>query len=1182
MHLKTTIASLTACFTALLLSPFSGQAREASSGTGNSPLLFIENKGQIIDQNQKYRSDIDFTLAGKNVNVFIGNGQIHYQWSKQEKSLAELFEKFQGRDNVKMPTGTGKTEVYRLDATLVGAKMSKPVISDVQQYYENYYLSHCPEGISAHSFKKVTYQNVYPGIDWVIYIKDNSLKYDFVVRKGANPSNIKIQYSGASDMQLNDGALTVTTPFGAITEHKPYSYDAATKAEIPTSYTLNGNVLSFNLPAQNSDMVIDPTIGWATYYGLPSETLAGGIAANATGHGYLSGVTSNQTGITSLSGPPHQYTYGGGSTDAYIIKFNADGSRSWATYFGGGGFEQVFDAVCDNNGNFYLAGSTTSTADIAYFGHQGSFNGIADAFVAKFNSGGTRIWSSYYGGTDIDQANTVACDKLGNVYLGGFTASTSSIASTGAYQTSAGSSFLVKFNSSGTRQWGTYYGSTTGINYLNDATTDSTGNVYIVGVTDNQSLSSTNVHQATHAGATDGYVTKFNTSGQRVWCTYYGGTGSDEVKTVACDIYNNAYIGGVTYSGGGIASTGAFQTTFISSSCFGPSPCSDGFIAKLNASTSQRQWGTYFGGSGKDEIYSLHAGPERKLYVCGGTTSASGIATAGNYQTTFGGAAPLGGDGDAFLVKFDFDGKRQWGTYYGGPMNESTTKMAVGGGKIYIGGLTKSESGIYVAPGYQNYLPSPSPPPFQNTAFFAQFEADTAVYLHTQFKDTITCLTDTFHLSYGLTNNFRSGNNFTVQMSDPNGSFATPRNINVVTTNTAGSIKYWIPDTFSVGTGYRIRIISSDFADTTYDNGVNIRVSAYPKPGPVAIFPICANGTLQLNDTGTSPGSTIFQWSGPGGFSVGGSSYNRPNVQITDSGYYVLTADNYGCVRKDSVHVLIYSKPAKPNVQTNSPICVSDTLKVWATTSTPGVTEYNWAFYQGGVLVSYNAFADADSVIPNATQADTGMYVLVALAGGCPSDPDTVKVAVDPKTAPTVQIGANPGVNIGPWVQVTFSVTGFSNAGSNPTYQWSKNGTDIPNATNNTYTGTTGADLQTGDTICVRMTSSALCPIPNTATNCMIVNIDLGVNNLPGVGDIQLFPNPNNGNFVLKGQVSTNEKIKAEILNVTGQTVYRTTINPIGTNINSPMNVSDLPQGVYQLQLKSNEKVSVLRFSVTK
>src|SRR5690606_10018625 len=99
---------------------------------------------------------------------------------------------------------------------------AKPIAENKQEYYERYYTGRSGnEGLVAHSYKKITYQNIYPNIDWVLYIRENQLKYDFVIRPGGNPKHIQLKYEGATALNLQNDALTAVTPYGSITEAAP-------------------------------------------------------------------------------------------------------------------------------------------------------------------------------------------------------------------------------------------------------------------------------------------------------------------------------------------------------------------------------------------------------------------------------------------------------------------------------------------------------------------------------------------------------------------------------------------------------------------------------------------------------------------------------------------------------------------------------------------------------------------------------------------------------------------------------------------------------------------------------------------------------------------------------------------------------------------------------------------------
>src|ERR1044072_1813570 len=208
----------------------------------NSELFFIENKGQITDQFQNLRSDIQFSLQSQSMNLFIGNGAMHYQFTRSNNAgiVASNFMRLAA--GARAPAAN--IETYRMDVELVGANKNASVITENRQaYYEHYYLPQCPNGVAVHSFKKITYKDIYPGIDWVIYIRDNKLEHDFVVKQGGKPTDIRLRYSGASSLTINkDGTLAAVTPFGTISEAAPVTYEASGK-KVNTSFILKDGVV---------------------------------------------------------------------------------------------------------------------------------------------------------------------------------------------------------------------------------------------------------------------------------------------------------------------------------------------------------------------------------------------------------------------------------------------------------------------------------------------------------------------------------------------------------------------------------------------------------------------------------------------------------------------------------------------------------------------------------------------------------------------------------------------------------------------------------------------------------------------------------------------------------------------------------------------------------------------------
>src|SRR5690606_9986086 len=139
------------------------------------------------------------------------------------------------------------------------------------------------------------------------------------------------------------------------------------------------------------------------------------------------------------------------------------GQRLWGTYLGGIADEYWAGLVCDNIGNIYLSGRTTSTAGIATASaHQPVFGGGYDGCLIKFDPLGQRLWGTYFGGVQDDVITKIAFDGQSGIIVSGETENTIGIATATAHQPvyggGSGDAFIAKFNLSGTLQWSTYYG----------------------------------------------------------------------------------------------------------------------------------------------------------------------------------------------------------------------------------------------------------------------------------------------------------------------------------------------------------------------------------------------------------------------------------------------------------------------------------------------------------------------------------------------------------------------------------------------------------------------------------------------------------------------------------------------------------------------------------------------------
>ena len=628
-----------------------GQGNTFTPSFTTTILGFEENKGQVEYHDPQYPYKIQYVLKDKGLTLFFHNKGITYQWSSVdlgETTPAEAMKR--GRNPGFTEHQTAQKSTYRMDLVWDGAQENCLIIPESPlDGVTNYFLSNSE--VTTASYSKIIYRNIYPHIDIEYYLKGNKLKYDVIVKRGGDLSQVKFIYNGAAP-ELIDGKIRIETPLGFLEEQQPITYSQNGK-KLNSAYARVNQQFGFNVSESSlvQTFTIDPDLVWGSYYGGLLFDRTDDFAVDTGGNVYMSGATESTTAIA-LSG--FQTTIGGGTRDAYLVKFNSAGVRQWATYYGGTGDDFGLDVSVDPGLNVYLSGYTNSTTGIAATGgHQTTIGGVNDGFLVKFNSAGSRLWATYYGGAGEEFSFATATDASSNVYMIGYTNSDAGIASLGHQNTRGGvyDGFIVKFNSLGVRQWGSYYGGTDN-EYATGCAVDGSGNVYLGGQTFSVgSISTTGSHQPAFSGGTnrDAFLVKFNTSGARQWATYYGGTGSDYLYNTIVDAAGNVIIAGDTDSSSGIATTGTQQTTLLG--------VYDAFVVKFNTS-GVRQWGTYYGNTGDDyaaEYKCLASDGASNIFLGGSTTSTTGIASGGFLNS-------LAGLSDAYLVKFNSSGERVWGS----------------------------------------------------------------------------------------------------------------------------------------------------------------------------------------------------------------------------------------------------------------------------------------------------------------------------------------------------------------------------------------------------------------------------------------------------------------------------------------------------------------------------------------
>jgi hypothetical protein len=630
---------------------------------------FVENKGQIVDQHGKANPSVLYTLSLPANTIQLkaaGFSYDTYSGETPEKITKEsILKRINERnDRVREPQ---TLSYHRIDVEFVDANPDVQIVnvdpaSDVLLYQLN------GREMTIRHYARVIYKNLYPSIDLEFIAKPGTAKpveYNFIVHPGGDFHQIKLRYQGALKSELRDGKLNLKLAHGNLVESIPASYWERTKKQVKIGYKefsrKNSEItVGFNgkVTKQNETLVIDPVVDldWSYHYAGAGIDLLYNVATDYNGNIYAVGPTETQAGVATSGS--HQNTYGGGTSDGFLIKLNKDGVRIWATYYGGGGPDQALGVDVDALGNIYITGSTGSVSNIATSNaHQASLAGQDDAFIAKFYPSGMRRWATYFGTSSDDGASNIAVSADGSVYITGYTNSPSGLATPGTHQTTNNGGnevFVARFSTAGVLQWATYYGGESA-DYASAITVDpDNSNIFITGQTSSEDFIATpGAYQDTFAvgQSTTSYIAKFNAaSGTQVWGTYVGKQQGTGFRCVAADSEGNVIASGYTQEDS-LASPGSHSPVYQGAL--------DGITIKFSGSGSLL-WSTYYGGTGTEISYAMAVGNDDAVYIGGLTlSSASGIATPDGYQTTLGPSEISG-----FIAKLDKDGVRQWGTYY--------------------------------------------------------------------------------------------------------------------------------------------------------------------------------------------------------------------------------------------------------------------------------------------------------------------------------------------------------------------------------------------------------------------------------------------------------------------------------------------------------------------------------------
>ncbi len=354
---------------------------------------------------------------------------------------------------------------------------------------------------------------------------------------------------------------------------------------------------------------------------------------------------------------------------------------SFSTYFGGTQSDEVKSVAVDHDKNTYVLVNTYSTdlpvtSGLINDAHSGSYDG----FIAKFDSCGSLLWSTYMGGANFDSAERLAMTTDGNIVICGYTSSLNTFTTTGCFQAIHDGSydaFITKIDPTGHILWSTLFGKAGG-DFAFDITVDTFNNIIVGGTTTSSGLYTVagTSFQVNLKGNTDAFIARFSPTGALRWCTYYGGNNSEDIHVVTTDLHGNVIGSGESFSTNLNTSAGAYQSLNEGSS--------DGYIIKLD-SMCTRIFSTYIGGNDVDDIRGVACDAASSIYIAGHTNSTDFDTTAGAYQTFHKGLS------DLFLTKWSPTGTLLESTLFGGSQTERLGRMILSGAyEVTLLGKTES------------------------------------------------------------------------------------------------------------------------------------------------------------------------------------------------------------------------------------------------------------------------------------------------------------------------------------------------------------------------------------------------------------------------------------------------------------------------------------------------------------
>ncbi len=506
------------------------------------------------------------------------------------------------------------------------------LITKVSYFGRNKSISDIP------TYKRVVLKEVYPNIDAILTADGRGVvEFQFIVHPGGDPEDIRVESDG-DIVQREEGIYIVKDGKEVVRISGLKAYQGAEEVEVRVD--VKGKEAKFIVDDwdRKHTLVIDPVA--TAILTSSDEDKSNAVTVSASGEIFLAGYTLSYTNFSDS-----RTTFGSvsGYQDAFVSKLSGDlGTHLATAIVMSDQWDEAFAVAVDSLSNVFIAGWTGNATNFSesrnIFGTPSNY----DAFITKLSYDlMTHLATAILASTGSDVALSISISG-GEVFIAGRASYYLDFPGSGPVFGTVGSSeaFVSKMNSDLSNIIATAIIASDGMDYARSITLDMSGNVILVGSTENSSNFSDSRLTFGTTGGYDAFVSKLSNDLQtHIATAILASSSRDEGNSVFIDGSGNIFVAGFTYNSSDFAP---------SRNVFGTSGWDDAFISKLSGDLTTHIATAILTSNAGDYAYSVVIDSSGDVFVAGITGNSSNFAPN---RSIFG----TTGFDDAFVSKLSND-----------------------------------------------------------------------------------------------------------------------------------------------------------------------------------------------------------------------------------------------------------------------------------------------------------------------------------------------------------------------------------------------------------------------------------------------------------------------------------------------------------------------------------------------